>query len=137
MTVHKIGVVWGYRFLVPEEKLNKIIEYYGNCDDLNNCLIKKLDEWKEIIKCEINCIICNHQDEGMVRYIDIGIRVSEFNISGILEKKEHRINEEQLLRAIADMKIKLKKIKLLDIWEHRVRDSASLYGLPDDCLYCD
>lgn len=140
MTVHKIEVVWGYRFLVPEKKLSEIIgccdNREDNDDDFNNNLLKKIEEWEKDIGCKINYIICNHEEEEMVRYIDIGIRVGEFNISGASEENEYRVNENQLLLALADMKTKQKIIKTSDIWEYRIGDSPSLYGLPDDCLYC-
>jgi hypothetical protein len=142
MTVRKVKIIWGYRFLASEKDLCKIIgcdtdtEDENYDDDFNNCLIRRFDELNENIGLMVNYITCNHESEKMVRYIDIGTKVGEYNISGRLEKDEHRVDEEQLLQAIASVKNKQDQIKASDIWKYRVRDNPSLYGLPDDCLYC-
>jgi hypothetical protein len=60
MTVRKVKIIWGYRFLASEKDLCKIIgcdtdtEDENYDDDFNNCLIRRFDELNENIRLMVN-----------------------------------------------------------------------------------
>jgi hypothetical protein len=149
MVVHNVKVYWGFRFLIPDKEYYPFINsLYAEKDDHkdidsdndngSDLIDAKLIEWCALIgsKCKFNYVGCFHSEEGMVRYIDIGFPVGDFNISGKLEKKECRINSKKMMKYIKYMDLQKKVFKTLPIWKYNVSGEALLYGLPDDCLYC-
>ena len=153
MVVNNVTVRWGYRFLIKsDEQWVKIVKKYGGCENYKNedddddddhefyidKFDNKLNKWCKTVHkdCEHYYIICSHSENDMKRYIDIGFNVGKFNISGMVEEKENIISAEKMTACIKLIERNKKAFKEMPIWKYRVRNEPSLYGLPDDCLYC-
>jgi hypothetical protein len=136
----KVNVFWGYRFSIPNDKLQKIIikslteenKMYNETDVLKKWF-SEID-----LKCSVNLEKCHHEDYSKKRNIDIGFKVYEVNIYNEEPIKKELITESEniieYIKYIIDNKDKFEK---LSIWKFRTSEEPSFHGLFDYCFVCD